>query len=381
MNVSPEVCSEIIRQYDSQGWHRTATAVDDASGRWLCEQLAAAGTEGREVPFAFKRLDLDESFVKVPGVTIPAVPLIDSCLPGSGAVIRAKFGEPGEAGTVAIVELGAHGMASELESLRSGKNEAIVACIEGPEGGQSLLNAWHYDAPKGPPIVQVPGNAREELQTAKASGLAVEIHCGATRTATEACNIRADVRGSESGLTPLIVLTPRSGWWHCAGERGGGLAIWLELVRLVKSARFQRDVIFLANTGHELGFLGAKRYFESEPLLAAAAKVTVHLGANIGAAGAPLMVRSSDEALLEAARSAGSLARFGTSPQFAISENPAGEAGVVHAHGGKFISLIGPGFEMFHSTLDRWPEAINPAAIAAAGDAVFEMLLALDREP
>ena len=38
----------------------------------------------------------------------------------------------------------------------------------------------------------------------------------------------ARVAGADAALAPIAVLTPRSGWWHCAGERGGGIAIWLE---------------------------------------------------------------------------------------------------------------------------------------------------------
>jgi hypothetical protein len=98
------------------------------------------------------------------------------------------------------------------------------------------------------------------------------------------------------------VLTPRSGWWHCAGERGGGLAIWLEVARTADQLGLDRDLVFLATTGHELGFLGIKRYFDSDPDLARRAFAWIHLGANIGAAGAQLMIRASDQGLLTVAR-------------------------------------------------------------------------------
>lgn len=379
MPVSPETCSTVIQEFDAQGWHRTATEVDTASGRWLLDRLKRIGASAEAIPFAFSRVDFDESSVRVGGKTIDAVPLVDSCLPESGTVIRGTFGGGGD-GSLALVQFGAHGMAADLEALRTADCAAVVACIEGAPGGASLLNAWHYDNPEGPPIVQVPGSNFEALRAAQGSGTVVEIRCGATRTETEAHNIRADIHGKVRNLAPLVVLTPRSGWWHCAGERGGGLAIWLELVRLVRDAGFARDVIFLATTGHELGFLGAKRYFDANPTLASSAKMTLHLGANIGAAGAPLMVRSSDDGLLQEARAAKWLENFGSKPKFATSKNPAGEAGVVYSHGGRFVSFIGPGFALFHSSLDRWPQAINPTAIAAAGDAVFEILQSLDGE-
>jgi hypothetical protein len=267
-------------------------------------------------------------------------------------------------------------MAPEVESVRNAGHVAVVAAVTGEPGGASLLNAWHYDDPKGSPIVQVPGTDWARLERARAASTPVEIRCGAARTETTASNIRSVVPGSDPVAAPLVVLTPRSGWWHCAGERGGGIAIWLELARIVAESKFRRDVVFLANTGHELGFLGAERYMDADPDLPKRAKAWIHLGANIGAAESPLVVRAPDDELLALARGVPSFAD--SAPQFMINTSPGGEARVIFNHGGRFISLVGAGFPLFHSTLDRWPQAIDPPAIARAGDAVFEMLLALD---
>lgn len=35
-------------------------------------------------------------------------------------------------------------------------------------------------------------------------------------------NVVATIKGRTPGAWPLAVMTPRSGWWHCAGERGIG---------------------------------------------------------------------------------------------------------------------------------------------------------------
>ena len=207
MNVSPEVCNEIIRQFDSQGWHRTASASDELSGRWLLERLEAAGVPGHEVPFAFTRTDLDESLICLGEKSIAAVPLIDSCLPDRGAVIRGSFGERNEPGTIALVQFGAHGMAGDLEAFRTSAHTAVIACVSGPAGGISVLNAWHYEAPKGPPIVQAPGSEWDALEEAQRAGMEIEIHCGATRIGTKATNIRAEIYGADRNLAPLIVLT------------------------------------------------------------------------------------------------------------------------------------------------------------------------------
>ena len=94
----------------------------------------------------------------------------------------------------------------------------------------------------------------------------------AERTEAQAFNVVASVSGSNSGAAPLVVMTPRSGWWSCASERGGGLVCWLEIMRAVRDARPVRDVLFVASSGHELGHLGLDSFIERRPGLVPAAK-------------------------------------------------------------------------------------------------------------
>jgi hypothetical protein len=37
-------------------------------------------------------------------------------------------------------------------------------------------------------------------------------------------------------LAPVVVITPRSGWWACASERGPGIAAFIELARAAATA-------------------------------------------------------------------------------------------------------------------------------------------------
>src|SRR3954454_9186374 len=110
---------------------------------------------------------------------------------------------------------------------------------------------------------------------------------GVTREKSNADNILATVRGSRADLPPLVVMTPRSGWWRCASERGGGLACWLEIMRAMREAQPVRDVMFVASSGHELGHLGLDDFMARRPGLVSGAKAWIHLGANIGAAQGP----------------------------------------------------------------------------------------------
>lgn len=376
--ISAKACSEIVRTFDNQGWHRTATEVDQQSGQWLVRSLQAIGLDARAIPFPFGRVDASESSVSAGSFQVSAVHLMDSTLPPPNTTVRGFFGP----GSVHLVQTEPHGVASGVEGARRGNFDAIVVAVAGEREGTALLNAWNYDNPGGAPVVQVPAAAWGDLVAARDAGLPVEVRCGGTRTEMTAFNVFATIPGSRGDKAPIVMLTPRSGWWHCAGERGGGLAIWLEVARIARELSLERDLVLLATTGHELGFVGVKRYFDAEPELARRAIAWIHLGANIGAMESQLMVRASDAALLALVRDVATDFRaIAPAPVVGISDRPVGEAGEVFVRGGRFVSLVGAGFPLFHSTLDRWPQAINTTAIVAAGHGVLQIIGALDREP
>lgn len=377
MATSAEACSEIVRAFDGQGWHRTATDVDHQSGEWLLETLKASGLDSRAVAFPFSRVDASACSVSSGTFHVEGVHLSDSGLPPANTTIRGTFAPE----SIYLVRTESHGLASELDGIRRGNVRAVVIAVAGHPGGITLLNAWSYDHPGGVPIVQVPASAWDELAAARESSAPVEVHCGGIRTETSAFNVFATIPGRRPELPPIVVLTPRSGWWQCAGERGGGLATWVEVARAAVDAGFERDLVFLATTGHELGFLGIKRYFDFDPELPTRALAWIHLGANIGAAGARLLIRASDSELLSIARDlAPAFRTVSPPPVFSTSERPVGEAGEVLIRGGRFVSLVGADAPLFHSTLDRWPGAIDSTAIAAAADGVLQIIEELDRQ-
>ena len=51
-------------------------------------------------------------------------------------------------------------------------------------------------------------------------------------------------------------MTVRSSWWQSTSERGGGLVCWLESLRALIASPPLCDVIFTANSGHELPSMG-----------------------------------------------------------------------------------------------------------------------------
>ncbi len=120
-------------------------------------------------------------------------------------------------------------------------------------------------------------------------------HSGRTRS--RAVNIVVAVAGRECGKPPLVVMTPRSSWWQSTAERGGGLVCWLESLRALIGERPGRDVIFTANSGHELGHLGLDDFAARRPGWDQPGGATwVHYGANLGPVGSWLsLVSNADD--------------------------------------------------------------------------------------
>jgi hypothetical protein len=174
-------------------------------------------------------------------------------------------------------------------------------------------------------------------------------------------------------------MTPRSGWYTCASERGGGIACWLELMRTLRYAQPTRDVLFVASSGHELGHLGIDVFVKNRPGIVSTAIGWIHLGASIGAAtGSGNTIQASDdqfEALLSHAITLVDLTIVRRNPRGTV---PGGEAEVVHRGGGRYVSVIGSN-ALFHNPDDRGPRTVELGAISRftkAFETVAQMLIA-----
>lgn len=66
------------------------------------------------------------------------------------------------------------------------------------------------------------------------------------------------------GSKVMVVSTPYSGWFTCAGERGGGVAIFLGLAEWAAKNTSDTTWIFAATSGHEINGLGIKHYLNSD---------------------------------------------------------------------------------------------------------------------
>jgi hypothetical protein len=222
-------------------------------------------------------------------------------------------------------------------------------------------------------VLQVAGEHAPFLTDCAQRGSHALLTAHVERTDAQAFNVTIVISGTNKSLAPLVVMTPRSGWWQCASERGGGLACWLEIMRAAHDAKPVRDVLFVASSGHELGHLGIATFIERRPGLVSAAKAWIHLGANIGAAqGAGNNLQASDDEMESM------MAQLMTKTGLRIDRRlprgamPRGEAENVHRGGGRYVSIIGNN-DLFHNTSDRGAQAVDRNVIERFAGA-FAML-------
>jgi hypothetical protein len=267
-----------------------------------------------------------------------------------------------------------------LQARKDGGFQGIVAVAGGTTvtPGLVVLNADQYAEPFGPPVLQVATEHRDWLQELERTGVPVTFTVVMQTQAAAASNVEVRIAGQRPDLPPLVIMTPRSAWWTCTSERGGGVALWLEAMRHFAATVPDRDIVFTANTGHELGHVGLERFLARQPDLARGAHAWVHLGANFAARGSEVYYQASDENLMARGREAIGRA-LGVPPQTTpVGQRPLGEARNIFDAGGRYVSILGTN-PLFHHPDDRWPDAVDLAQTERLARAMLELIIDLAR--
>jgi hypothetical protein len=370
----------VIRAYEGQGFHRTGTAVDRLSGEWLANEVRAIGLKPALEEFSLSRVDLVDASLAVNGRRIEGLPLFDGGFTGATGT-AGSLGALDSDTSIGFAELAPN--AAEAGALREARrqkrHEAIVVVTRGARPGLCPSNADSFLRPFGPPVLQVASDAAPFLADCAQQGAKATLTAHVERTQAQAFNVTASISGTDKSLAPLVVMTPRSGWWNCASERGGGLACWLEIMRAVCAAKPARDVLFVASSGHELGHLGLDAFIERRSGLVPQATAWIHLGANIGAAQGPAnILQASDDEMEAMMADAMTNAGLRIDRRHPRGAEPLGEARNIHRGGGRFISIIGKN-DLFHSPDDRGPEVIDLNGIERFATAFAAVATSLGR--
>lgn len=354
-----------VAAYAALGDHRTGTAVDDATRAWFTDELVRRGATVRELSWAFERYDA-RARLRAGATEVAAVPVSYS---GTG---RVSTDAPH------LVEL--DGVGVHLAALDTALDEAaargVEAVVVATGGGTGRLVV-----PNRRPVLR---DGPLAVVVAGASAATIGAHGGTlTMDARVVSATSATVEGrlGRGGGDPVVVTTPLSGWFRCAGERGTGIAVALEVAGALAH---EHAVLVVGTTGHELEFEGLRRYLaHGMPR----ARAVVHCGAGLAAgdtdeggdlvlAGLRLALTATREGRDErthealAAPLAGPLARAGFELVSGWDTWP-GEGELWRGLGVPVLSLLG-GFERFHTDDDVPAAVTTPALLARVASGVVD---------
>jgi len=382
MNANMEMIrrgENLLTGWDALGVHRTGTPEDAATARWLADQVRAVGAEPHIVPFPFRRRVPTAARLAFGSSDVAGVPAFDGgSTPREGVLARLSPVAGGSGLGVAVVSpnLNTEGSRALQAARRQRQHAGLVAitdpAVSGP--GVAPFNADDWTRPYGPPVLQVGAEHAAQVLAAANEGVEARLFIVDDWVPTEACNVEAVVTGRDTAAPPLVVMTPRSGWWTCTSERGGGLILWLEALRALAAApRPWRSVIFTANTGHELGHVGLDAFLAARPQLAGGAAAWLHLGANFVARGARLRLQTSDAELRARAQACLQAESVRVDDETLPGARPFGEARNVFDGGGRYVSLLGTN-PLFHHPDDRWPHAVDVPALMPLARAFVDLV-------
>jgi hypothetical protein len=356
--------SDIIRAYEQQGFHRTGTAIDHKSGDWLCQNVRHAGLTPTRESFSLSRIDPITNVLIADGRRIVGMPLFDGAFTDEHG-IQGHLGALGSDAEIGVAETVPNAAASGSlgDARRKNHHKAIVCVTRGAKPGLCPSNANSFPQPFGPPVLQVSSDDASWLTELASRGAEVQLIAHVNRTAATAVNVTATIKGADVTLPPLVISTPRSGWYSCASERGGGIVCWLEAMRALRVMSPARTVIFAAFSGHELGYLGIHAFGDRRPDILSNAAAWIHFGANIGAATDPRnRLVASDDDFEEVAGRAMASVGLSIDERAPRGTMPGGEAEVVHHAGRRYVAVTGRS-ALFHNPEDRGAQAVDPSTI------------------
>lgn len=265
MRRSGEDLYQLVQAYAALGDHRTGTPVDHATLAWFATELGTRGARVDQVPYQFERY-VAQCRLTANAADVDALPLYYAAV---GTVHSSRL----HVAELAVnASLPGNSIAPQLDAViahaqRSGADAAILATT-GADGRLVALNR----APvlgSGYPTVLVPGSALPMLRQA-AVHLDLDVRLEPSESATVIGHL-----GPGDAASPVVVATPLSGWFRCAGERGTGIAITLQLATALAE---RWPVMVVGTTGHELQYLGLRCFLAAHALHPAA---VIFLGADL----------------------------------------------------------------------------------------------------
>ena len=292
--LSGEKLFDDVISYYNLGEHRTATDVDLRTSGWLVEQLRAAGLRATTQSFSLRQFSIKQTRLTIDENSIRAFPLWFPVATGQNprtaelAFLDTTAGNRSLRDKVALATFPASaGGAMQEGSIHSrivhaaanAGATAVVAITESATKEIVALNSPAGSAPWPIPVVVVGQRDEAALTAALRSNTRIKLLLdGEDQSDARARNV---IARAEHGKDLIVVSTPQSGWFRCAGERGPGIALFLGLARWASRRTSGSSFLFISSSGHELGGLGMKAFLNQLAPGPERVLCWIHLGAGI----------------------------------------------------------------------------------------------------
>jgi hypothetical protein len=391
---------EDVIAYYNLGEHRTATEGDQRTSQWLIERLRAAGLKATFQSFSLRQFFVRQTRLTIADKSIRAFPLWfprstgPDPINGTIAVLDKRAEQGSLRGKLALVKFPAEAAAATLkgsiqsrlidEAAKAGAS-AVVAVTESATKEIVALNSPAGAEPWPIPVVLV--GARDESALMAAARLNTKTSLlldGEDDPDAKAKNVIARV---DRGKDLIVVSTPQSGWFRCAGERGPGIALFLGLARWASRRPSGASFLLVSTSGHELGGLGMRAFLKELAPPPDRVVCWMHLGAGIATyaweetATGPNRLQEPD-----------SRRTLMSSPDLVplLTTTFAGLAGLTPTVGravGEFEFMLKAGYRSFgiaaahrfHHTPADSPETTGPEILEPVGKAIVNTVEAIER--
>jgi len=294
--TQPNSIADDLARYIGFGSKQSGSEGDAACGHWLAGELEEAGFVVEKPVLSVPYFDQANCEITIDGARATLWPqpiVIPTSADGlSGPLVRVDGAGRADgplSGAIALVDLPYGRWSSAfskyvrgpVEAAFAGGAKAAVVVTNGPTGKVIALNAdGRASMFAGPVGLLAPADAAAFLSAAMTHGRAT-----VTLTGQADRRLAFNVIGRmdrQKGKW-IVVSTPRSGWYGCAAERGGGIAAWLDLARNIPRMLPDHDIAFLCNSGHEYENLGVKESLKATAPKPEKTHFWLHLGANLAA--------------------------------------------------------------------------------------------------
>lgn len=294
--TGPDRIAADLDRYIAFGTKQSGGPGDEACGAWLEAELASAGYDTQRQYFSAPWFEAGKAEIVV-GDTRAAVwpqPMVQTTRAEGITARIVRVDAQGMAahpvaGAIALVELPYARWSSMFwdgvaRPVRAAFDAGALACVIVTNGPTRKVIALNTDGRQPlhdrPVALLAPEDAAPFLAAAMANR-EVTLTVTGQGGRRPAFNL---IGRMDRGIGRwLVVSTPRSGWFTCAGERGGGIAAWLHLARWASRTVTGHDLAFVCNSGHEYQHLGVEELLHEAAPAPDMTAFWLHLGATLAA--------------------------------------------------------------------------------------------------